>query len=98
MLRALGQLVRFHDDETYSVDSAKVVVRFVDGSSDEEYVQMARGAIARPLTDSELEIKLRDLRAYGGSGCDASRLIDAIWNLDRAEDVGLVVKLAAAQR
>lgn len=98
MLRALGQLVRFHDDETYSVDSAKVVVRFSDGSSDEEYVQIARGAIARPLTDSELETKLRELCAYGGSGCDASRLIDAIWNLDRAEDVGLVVKLAAAQR
>jgi 2-methylcitrate dehydratase PrpD len=94
-LRALGQRVSFHDDETYSVDSAKVVVRFEDGASEEEHVRVARGAIDRPLTDSELETKLRELCAYGHSGCDAGRLIDAIWDLDKAQDAGLLVKLAA---
>jgi 2-methylcitrate dehydratase PrpD len=96
-LRALGKLVRFHDDDTYSVDSAKVVVRFHDQVSEQEHIRVARGAIDRPLTDSELETKLRELCAYGGSGCDADRLIAAIWDIEDAKDAGLLVKLAAAQ-
>lgn len=97
-LRALGRLVRFHDDETYSVDSAKVVVRFHDQAPEQEHIRVARGAINRPLTDGELETKLRELCVYGGSGCDADRLISAIWNIDDAENAGLLVKMAAAQR
>ncbi|HWL27776.1 MAG TPA: MmgE/PrpD family protein [Burkholderiaceae bacterium] len=96
-LRALGAHVQFHVDEAYSVDSAKVVVRFADGSAEEEHVSIARGALDRPLTDTELETKLRELCAYGRSGCDASRLIDAVWNIDKAQDAGQLVRLAAGQ-
>jgi hypothetical protein len=40
---------------------------------------------------------LRELCAYGRSGCDASRLIDAVWNIDKAQDAGQLVRLAAGQ-
>lgn len=95
-LRAMGALLRFHDDKTYSIDSAKVVLQFNDGPPLEEYVPVARGALNRPLTDHELEMKLHDLCLYGRSGCDADRLIDAIWSLEDAQDAGSVVRLAAA--
>ncbi|MGB3288705.1 MAG: MmgE/PrpD family protein [Burkholderiaceae bacterium] len=94
--RAMGALLRFHDDETYSIDSAKVVLRFRDQTTEQEHVPMARGSLQRPLTDDELEIKLRDLCRYGRSGCDADRLIDAVWALDDCQDVGRLAKLAAA--
>lgn len=97
VVRALGKRVQFHDDETYSVDSAQVVVRFDDHTTEQEHVRIARGAIKRPLTDSELETKLRELCVYGRSGCDADRLIDAIWNIEDADDAGQLVKLAAAR-
>jgi len=95
-LRALGSLLRFHDDETYSIDSAKVVLRFRDQSTEHEHVQMARGSLQRPLTDLELETKLRDLCRYGRSGCDAGPLIEAIWNMEGAPDMGRLAQLAKA--
>lgn len=93
-LRALGSLLRFHDDEAYSIDSAKVVLRFRDQTFDQEHVQAARGSLQRPLTDDELEAKLRDLCRYGRSGCDAGRLVDAVWNMEDAADMGRLAGLA----
>ncbi|NYT78308.1 MmgE/PrpD family protein [Alcaligenaceae bacterium] len=95
-LRALGALLSFNDDEAYAIDSAKVLLRFRDQTIEQEHVQMARGSLHRPLTDDELEIKLRDLCRYGRSGCDADPLIQAVWNMEDAEDMGHLAKLAAA--
>ena len=95
-LRALGSLLRFHDDETYSINSAKLVIRFHDQTFLQEHVQIARGALERPLTDDELETKLRDLCCYGHSGCDADQLIDAVWDIENSKDMGSLAQLAAA--
>lgn len=94
-LRALGSLLRFQDDPAYSIDSAKVVLRFRDQTTEQEHVQMARGSLRRPLTDDELEAKLRDLCRYGRSGCDADPLIEAVWTMEDAEDMGRLAALAA---
>jgi 2-methylcitrate dehydratase PrpD len=94
-LRALGSLLRFRDDESFSIDSAKVVLRFRDQTTEQEHVHMARGSLQRPLTDQELETKLRDLCRYGRSGCDAGPLIDAIWNMEDSQDMGHLARLAA---
>ena len=47
----------------------------------------ARGSIARPLSDRELEAKLRELAAYGAPGIDAERLIEAAWAIEAEETV-----------
>src|SRR5690606_31980578 len=94
--QALGTRLRFHDDESYPIDSAKVVLRFKDAPPLEEYVPAAKGSLERPLTDSQLEAKLQDLGRYGRSGCDVQPLIDAIWLLDETDDAGHLAKLAAA--
>jgi 2-methylcitrate dehydratase PrpD len=95
-VRALGRLVQFRDDDSYSVDSAKVVLRFADETSEEEYVAIARGAIDRPLSDTELETKLKDLCAYGRSGCNPEPLIDAIWSLENMDDAAMLARMATA--
>ncbi len=92
-LRKLGARVRFHDDTCYSINSAKVVIRFQNGEMLEESVDVARGALERPLTDVELESKLCDLSEYGGSTCDTRRVIDAIWHIDEMADVSALMRL-----
>jgi len=48
------------------------------------------------LSDADLEHKLRELCAWGGSGCAAQPLIDAVWSLDSCTDAGAIMPLAAA--
>lgn len=96
VLRTLGERVAFEDDAGYSVDAVEVRVVFNDGSVLVKRIDAARGSRAQPLTDQDLETKLRDLCRYGGSNVNADRLIDAVWALDRTADAGAVMQLAAA--
>lgn len=96
VLRAMGTRVRFHQDDSYTIDSAKVVLRFKNRPSIEEYIDVARGSPKGPLTDDELETKLRDLCRYGRSGCNADQLIDAIWKLEDTDDAKDLIRLAVA--
>lgn len=96
-IRALGSKVRFRDDDSFSVDAARVSLQLRNAPPIAVAVDVARGASRRPLTDSELEGKLRELCRYGRSGCDPEPLIDAVWKLDRLDDVGTVMKLAAGR-
>ena len=94
-LRALGAKVCFIDDESYPVDAARVSVRLSGGRELSRMIEHARGGAERPLTDADLERKLKDLNEYGGTGCDADALIEAIWSLERADDAGALMALAA---
>jgi 2-methylcitrate dehydratase PrpD len=94
-VRALGATVRFVDDASMSVDGARVRISFADGFSVAEEVDFARGSLGRPMADGEIEQKLRDLCAYGGSGVSPSPLIDAVWHMDKSEDVGAIFSLAS---
>lgn len=93
-IRALGKKVRFIDDERYSVESAKVTLRFDRGRILEKYVPVARGALARPLQDHELESKLRKSCDFVRAGIDCDSLIDAIWNLESLDDVSILTRIA----
>lgn len=95
-VRALGRRIRFQDDEHMSIDAAVVTLRLRGMAPIEQRVDVARGALENPLTDVALEAKLRDLCRYGRSGCDADRIIDAVWHIDSTEDAGSVIRLAAA--
>ena len=54
----------------------------------------ARGSPTKPLSDREIEAKVRDLAAFGCPSLDVEPLIAAIWALDRSEDAGAVMALA----
>ena len=53
----------------------------------------ARGSPANPMSDRDLEDKLRTIAASWQPGYDAAPLIDAIWALDRSEDASRLLAL-----
>ncbi|WP_459615004.1 MmgE/PrpD family protein [Bordetella sp. 2513F-2] len=94
-LRALGGKVQFRDDPGRSVDGVALHVVLDDGKVLAHTVDAARGSRARPLSDRELEDKLRALCRHGGSTVRAEPLIEAVWALEHAGDAAAVVRLAA---
>jgi 2-methylcitrate dehydratase PrpD len=83
-------------DPVLAVGAARVCVRTTGGKIFNTQVVHARGSLERPMTDAEIESKVRSLAALGFPACDAYRLIDAVWELERMKDVGELVRLAAA--
>ena len=81
-------------DAAMPVGAARVDVTLVDGRTLSQTVASARGSLERPLSDADIEAKLRRLAEGGGTGCDADRVIDAVWTLDR-DDAGLNRLIAA---
>ena len=94
---ALRRKVQVQDDATMTIEAAEVVITLRDGRVLRQFVEQARGGEKRPLTDADLEAKLRDLAAFGRSGCDTAALIDAVWSLDSNSDAGRLMALAGAR-
>jgi 2-methylcitrate dehydratase PrpD len=94
---AFGDKVEVQDDPVVPVEAAVVTVRTTDGRALTHEVRHARGSLGRPMSDHEIEAKARDLAAFGGSGCDIDRLIDAVRSLERLDDAAAVVRLTGAR-
>ncbi len=94
-LLPLKRAVEIVDTEGVPVGGLRILVAFEDGSSRSTTVERARGTDGAPLSDAELEEKLRRLVAWGApelaSRSDA--VIEAVWGLDRAEDAGSLMAL-----
>jgi 2-methylcitrate dehydratase PrpD len=74
-------------DASMNTGAARVQVTTVSGEHHETTVEHARGSFESPLSNAEIEAKVRDLAALGGSGCDVEGLIQAAWNLADAQSV-----------
>jgi 2-methylcitrate dehydratase PrpD len=96
--RALADKLVFIDDSRRGIESAGVTLRLRDGRSLVHEVEVARGSLGAPLGDRELEDKLVELAAWGGSACEARPLLDALWSLDERADAGSLMPLAAGRR
>jgi 2-methylcitrate dehydratase PrpD len=96
-VQALGERVVFEDDPGFSVEGAKLEVVLVDGTIFTETVEHSHGSLLSPMTDREIEDKLRSLCSYGRSGVDAEPLIEAIWRLDSFPDAASALALASPQ-
>jgi 2-methylcitrate dehydratase PrpD len=94
-LHALGQKISFIDDDSFAVEAATVRLHLHDGQTLKVAIDIARGARGRPLSDQDIENKVRTLCEYGGSGCDPEPLIEAVWSMDRATDVGQLMQRVA---
>ena len=97
VLQDLGSKVAFSDDERYPVDSARVTVRLRDGARLDQIVEHAYGGVARPMSDADLEAKLRDLMTFGRVRRDPAPLLDVIWQLEHAPNAASVMALASAE-
>lgn len=91
-VRALGRRVQCVVDASVPVEAAEVKVRTRAGVEHARYVANARGDRKRPLTDAEIETKLRELAAIGAPGLATDSLIEAVWNLEKATDASQVMR------
>ena len=94
---ALRQKVQVQDDATMTIEAAEVLITLHTGQDLNRFVEQARGGEQYPLSDADLEAKLRDLAAFGKSGCDPGLLIDAVWSLETSTDAGRLMALAVAR-
>lgn len=92
---AFRKKVLMQDDDEVDVAGVHMVVETKDGAAHEISIDGARGTDARPLGDDEIETKFRTLSSECAPDCTrAEGLIEAIWSLDEADDVGAIMALA----
>jgi 2-methylcitrate dehydratase PrpD len=92
---SLRSKVTAEDDPSIPPDAAVVGLRTTSGETRSAHIAHARGSLARPLSDRELEDKLRDLAAYGAPAVAADRLIAAVWELDTSPSVAKLIGITA---
>jgi 2-methylcitrate dehydratase PrpD len=80
-------------DENFTTTAAAVEITTTDGGTHELTQPMARGSDANPLSDSDLEDKLRTAAAGWEPYYDVAPLIGAIWTLDKNADVSRLADL-----
>lgn len=81
------------EDAAVGNEEAYVTVRTRSGASFEKHIPHLRGSLQCPLSDGELEAKFLDQAALGAPGCDARRIIDAIWHIDELDDVAALMRM-----
>ncbi|MEQ8584916.1 MAG: MmgE/PrpD family protein [Thalassobaculaceae bacterium] len=87
--------ITFQDDPSRDIASARVEVRARDGRTLVRDVAAARGSRTNPLSDEDLEAKLATLAQGAGFTGDVGRLTEALWSLDRLDEAGAAIRLAA---
>jgi 2-methylcitrate dehydratase PrpD len=90
----LRRRVIVEEDAAVPVETALVTVETTDGQRLQIHVTEARGTMARPMSDAELEAKFLNLATHGTPAVDAQRLVGSIWSLEREQDVAQIIKLA----
>jgi len=94
-VRAVGEKLRFIDDESMSVDAVKLGFKLKNQTVTVVEIAHAKGSISDPLSDFALEQKLRELAAYGKPGYQAQALIEQIWTIETMSDVSQLMRLAS---
>jgi len=92
-VRALRAKVGFQEDATLSVESAIVELHLADGIILSEHVRHGRGTPGRPMSDDELDAKVRELAAFGAPFVEVSGLIAAIRAIEEEADVSRIVRM-----
>jgi 2-methylcitrate dehydratase PrpD len=93
-LRSKVEVVR---DESFPTTAAAVEITTADGRTHNLAQTAARGSDANPLSDHDLEEKLRTAAKGWNPNYDAASLIEAIWAIDRSTDVSELALLTIPQ-
>jgi 2-methylcitrate dehydratase PrpD len=89
----LRRKITVEEDANVPVETAYVTVETKDGHRLERHVTEARGTMARPMTDAELEAKFRSLVEYAAPTLDAERLVAAIWGIEDEGDAARIARM-----
>jgi 2-methylcitrate dehydratase PrpD len=85
-VRGLRARVVFEEDPAMPVEAATVVLHLADGATQSEHVRHGRGTPGCPMSDAELDAKMRELAAYGAPFVDADSLIAAVRRIEDEVD------------
>jgi 2-methylcitrate dehydratase PrpD len=94
---ALRQKVEVVRDPSFSTIAAAVEITTTGGEVHRLAQSAARGSDVNPMSDQDLEQKLRASAAINDPRHDVQPLIDAVWALDRSSDVAGLAALAASR-
>jgi 2-methylcitrate dehydratase PrpD len=80
-------------DSAFSTIAAAVEITTADGTVHRLSQSAARGSDVNPMSDQDLEQKLRTVAASWNPQHDVQPLIDAVWSLDKSADVSTLAAL-----
>ena len=80
-------------DPAIATIAAVVELWTKDGTKHRLSTSAARGSPSNPMRDQDIEDKLRTIAAGWRPGHDVAPLIDAVWTLERSQDVSSLVAL-----
>ena len=92
-VRELRAKVAVEEDEGVPVEAAIVTLDLDDGTRLAEHVRHGRGTPGRPMSEDELDAKVRELIAAGAPEIDAPGLIAAIRAIPGEADAARIVRL-----
>jgi 2-methylcitrate dehydratase PrpD len=91
---AMRRKVEVIRDAALSTIAAQVDLWTTDGSEYALSTVAARGSPGNPMSDRDIEAKLRTIAETWRPGHDIAPLIEAVWTLDRSGDVAHLLALA----
>jgi 2-methylcitrate dehydratase PrpD len=86
VVRALRPKVVFEEDPAVPVESATVILRLAEGPELSRHIRHGRGTPGRPMSDPELDDKVRELAVWGAPFVDADGLIAAVRGIEDETD------------
>ena len=90
---SLRQKVRAELDASLPDGAARVSIHLTSGETLSETVMAARGSLADPLSDLDIEAKLRDGARSSGTAWQADAVIAGVWRLDAVADVSRLMNV-----
>jgi 2-methylcitrate dehydratase PrpD len=90
---ALRGKVAVRSDANLPTTAAAVEIATADGTLHKLYQRAARGSEDNPMTDRDLEDKLREAATQAIPRNDVAALLDAIWTVDDCTDIAKVPAL-----
>ena len=94
---ALRGKVAVKRDESFATTAAAVEIATADGKLHKLHQRAARGSEDNPMTDRDLEGKLREAAAHAIPHNDVAALIESIWTLDGCPDIATLPALTMPQ-
>jgi 2-methylcitrate dehydratase PrpD len=97
------EVVRLREKVTAELDTslpdgaARVSIRTRSGKILSEEIMSARGSLANPLSDADIETKLHECARSGEAKCDPERLIEAVWRLETLPDIAPLVNSSSGR-
>jgi 2-methylcitrate dehydratase PrpD len=93
---ALRARVEVQTDAAVGAEQCDLVVELADGRRLARHVEHAVGSVQNPMSDTDLEAKLRDLATDVLPPARIGALIDSCWRISDLDDAAAIARAAAA--